>query len=71
MKLLILRTDIKTKERVQSITPLFNSPYIDNWSIDIEDVDNVLRIEAKDELNEQDFIHVIKSCGYFCEALPD
>ena len=72
MKLLILKTDIKTKKKVKAVKPLFNNhPTISNWSIDIEDIDNVLRIEAQNDLNEKDLIHLVKACGFYCEALVD
>jgi hypothetical protein len=72
MKLLILRTNIKTKKKVKTIKPLFNNhPTIFNWSVDTEDIDNVLRIEAQDNLSENEIIHLVKTCGFYCEALPD
>ncbi|GGH01054.1 hypothetical protein GCM10011416_19660 [Polaribacter pacificus] len=72
MKLLILRTDIKTKKKVKKIKPIFNNhPIIYNWSIDIEDIDNVLRIEADDHLNEEELKKVVMENGFYCEDLPD
>ena len=72
MNLLIFKTDIKTKKEVKFVRPLFNDhPIITNWSIDIADIDNVLRIEAQDDLNENDIIHLIKTSGFYCEVLPD
>jgi hypothetical protein len=72
MKLLILRTDIKTKKKVKLIKSLFNDhASIINWSIDIEDIDNVLRIEATNNLNESDLIGLIKTEGFYCESLAD
>ena len=72
MNLLIFRTDIKTKKEVKVVRPLFNDhPLITDWSIDRQDIDNVLRIEAKDDLNEKDIIHLIKECGFYSEMLAD
>ena len=72
MNLLIFKTDIKTKKEVKVVRPLFNNhPVITNWSIDIADIDNVLRIEAEDDLNENDIIHLIKTSGFYCEVLAD
>ncbi|MBL1280138.1 MAG: hypothetical protein COA33_007695 [Fluviicola sp.] len=51
--------------------PLLNSnQYISDWSIDIEDIDNVLRIISV-ELLENEIIQIIKNKGFICEALPD
>lgn len=72
MKLLIFRTDIKTKKKVKTIKPLFkNHSSILNWSIDLEDIDNVLRIEATENLNEGDIINLINTEGFYCDALAD
>lgn len=69
-ELVILRTDIKTKKKVKSIRPLFDGhKQIKKWSIDIEDIDNVLRMEVYEGLNESDVVHLIKTCGFQCEAL--
>lgn len=72
MKWLIFKTDIKTKERATEVQFLFNShPLISNWTIDMEDIDNVLRVEAKEDLCENDVIYLIRNYGFYCEALPD
>ena len=72
MKLVILRTDIKTKKKVKKIKPLLkNNPIISNWSVDIEDIDNVLRIETQNEANENEIITMIHGQGFYCESLPD
>ena len=70
MKLLILRTDIKTKKKVKVLKQVFNThPVITKWSVDIKDIDNVLRIEARNELKEKDIIHLIKTYGFYSEVL--
>lgn len=72
MKLVILRTDIKTKKKVKKIKPLLkNNPIISNWSVDIEDIDNVLRIETQNDANENEIITMIHNQGFYCESLPD
>jgi len=72
MKLVILRTDIKTKKKVKKMRPVFNShPVISKWSIDTEDIDNVLRIEAEDNLDEDEVKKLVTENGFYCEDLPD
>ncbi len=57
MNLLIFRTDVKTKNKVNVVKPIFNNhPIIKNWSIDTEDIDKVLRIEVAGTLAESDVI---------------
>ena len=70
MKLLIFRTDIKTKKKVKTIKSLFNNNLnILNWSIDTKDIDNVLRIETKENVNESEIIHLVKEQGFYCADL--
>jgi hypothetical protein len=72
MKLLILKTDIKTNKKVKKMKSVFNNhPVISKWSIDTEDIDNVLRIEADDNLLEDDVKKLVIENGFYCEALPD
>ena len=70
MNLLIFRTDIKTKKKVKSIKPLLvNNLNIIDWSIDIKDIDNVLRIEAKENVTENEIIQLITNQGFYCGDL--
>lgn len=72
MELLIFKTDIKTKKKMNIIQPVFNQvSLIRDWTIDIEDIDNVLRIEGENGLTEEKIIELINTCGFNCETLPD
>ncbi|MCH8330097.1 MAG: hypothetical protein IH946_01745 [Bacteroidetes bacterium] len=72
MPLLIFKTDIKTKKKVKVVKPFFNNhPIIVDWSIDTEDIDNVLRVEALGRLKEKDVINLVRRSGFYCEILPD
>ncbi len=71
-KILVFKTDIKTKKKLQVVKPVFNRhPGIAYWSVDREDIDNVLRIEAAEYLNETEIIQLISTCGLYCEVLND
>jgi hypothetical protein len=72
MELLIFQTDIKSKGKVKSITPILNHhSAIIKWSVDLEDIDNILRIEAKTGLKEKEVIDIIKEKGFYIEPLLD
>lgn len=72
MKLFIFKTNIETKRMTRLLKPYFNSvTSIVDWHIDVQDVDKVLRIEAKESLTEQDIIHLIQTKGFYCEPLKD
>lgn len=59
-------------EKVGRLKPLFsNIETIKRWSIDTEDVDNVLRIEANEDLDESDVINLLFDFGYNCKTLAD
>ena len=71
MGVYVFKTDINSASLIESVKPLLNSyQYISDWSIDIEDIDNVLRVISV-ELLENEIIQIIKSKGFICEALPD
>ncbi|WP_299161447.1 hypothetical protein [uncultured Tenacibaculum sp.] len=72
MELLIFRTNIESEKKVKSLELIFNNHQsIINWSIDIEDIDNVLRIEASGNLLEKDIIYLVRTKGFYIEVLPD
>lgn len=72
MELLIFRTDIKSKKKVKSVKTVFNNHSdIIKWSIDLEDIDNVLRIEATKNLSEEEVIDLVKIKGFYIQALLD
>lgn len=70
MELLIFKTDIKSKKKVKKVKQLFDTNIeILDWSIDVEDVDNVLRIEGVDGINEKRIIEFTRAKGFYCEEL--
>ena len=70
MEILIFQTDIKSEENVASIEPVLNNhAHILNWSIDLEDIDNVLRIETTTSLTEKAVIEMVKEHDFTIEAL--
>ncbi len=72
MELLILRSTINTQEEVHRVSDrLDNHPSIRRWTVDLDDCDHVLRIEALDALNESDIQLLIRPLGLDCEDLPE
>ncbi len=72
MELLIFRTNIESEKKAKYLEPIFNNhPSIIKWSIDMEDIDNVLRIEASVGLLEKDIINLVRTKGFYIEVLPD
>lgn len=72
MKILIFQTDIQTRKKIKAVSTIFNNRSdIFRWSVDTEDIDNVLRIEADESLNEGDVINLTRAQGFSCEVLQD
>ncbi|OFZ41494.1 MAG: hypothetical protein A3D92_15305 [Bacteroidetes bacterium RIFCSPHIGHO2_02_FULL_44_7] len=69
---LVLKTNITSKRKVQALKPVFNShAAIQRWTIDTQDRDNVLRIEAHPNLKEEDIVTLVRKYGFDCEELSD
>jgi len=72
MEILIYKTNLSSNKKVRHIkSTLNNHPHIVSWTVDREDIDNVLRIEASQSVKEKEFRELMKRFGIFCEALPD
>lgn len=72
MNVLIFKTDINTRQKANDLKRIFDHhPDVGVWSVDMEDVDKVLRIEATDDLSENEVIQLIRPHGISCEVLPD
>ena len=70
MSLLIYKTDIENLEALHKIYQEFKEiPSIKNWTIDFDDVDNVLRIELTDIIEELNIMNLVNELGIFCEEL--
>jgi hypothetical protein len=72
MEVFVFRTDIRSRKKVKYLESILNKNNgILNWSVDNEDIDNVLRIEAAPHLRETDVIVMAKMHGINVEPLID
>lgn len=72
MNIIILKTNLGTPLKVASAgRALAHQPFIKDWSVDLEDIDNVLRVEAEDQLHETDVMALLQQCGAIGEPLTD
>jgi hypothetical protein len=70
-ELLIFKTNIVDRTGVERLKSLFSGmPGIKNWNVDVQDIDHVLRIEARD-IGPDEIIQVLRNAGYHCEELSD
>jgi len=67
--ILIFKTSIQTQEdknRVKKV--LSENPFIEEWNVDCEDIDCVLRIVSY-ELSAEQIIILINQAGFECQEL--
>lgn len=65
---LLFKTNIRTESDKQFMTQLMQEHEINQWTVDQEDVDCVLRIVSND-LQLNDVITLVNQHGYLCEEL--
>lgn len=71
LQILVFKTNIKTSQDKEQITPVLEAlGQINRWTVDCEDCDCVLRIEA-DGVSEQEIIEAIHRVGFECAVLTD
>lgn len=67
--ILVFGTNIRTEKDKQIITEVLNTnKEIQQWSIDLEDIDSVLRVETE-TLNAQQIIKIISEQDFKCAEL--
>ena len=70
--ILIFKTNIGSQRKLRLVKPILDGrPEINRWSVDRQDVDNVLRIVAEEQVRVCDVIHMVKARGLYCEELTD
>jgi hypothetical protein len=71
MDIHVFKTSINSMELMIELEKKINSTQsIISWSVDIEDIDNVLFIKSNN-LKEQNIIETVESEGFRREPLPD
>lgn len=71
MDILIFKTNLHNPELVNQARPVLqNLPGIHRWNVDVQDCDNILRIEAQ-QLSARAVESTLQDAGYYCEELQD
>lgn len=69
--ILIFRSNIKTSyDRISVERMLDIHPHIDEWTLDQQDEDCVLRV-VTGRLSSKQVVDIVKGCGYICEEMQD
>lgn len=67
---LVFKTSVSKKKEVKHLRPVLNEllPKGDCWNFDLEDCDNILRVETH-TLHPTLILNALQTRGYFCEEL--
>jgi hypothetical protein len=69
MEVLVFMTSVECHEHISEVKPLLTAvPAISQWNFDLDDCDNILRIEA-DDLSPRYIESLLHSVGYHCREL--
>jgi hypothetical protein len=69
MDVLVFKTSVEQPTQVNQVNILLTTmPAIQNWNFDLEDCDNILRIES-DGLSPRYVESVLQQAGIVCEEL--
>ena len=67
----IFKTSVKSKKSIKVLTPQLNEiESISNWNFDLEDCDNILRIDSQSDIVEN-IIKILNDFDFECEELND
>ncbi len=71
MEVFVFRTGINNHEHIHRIAPKLNSlSGVHKWSFDLDDHENILRIEAVG-ISPRSIEDTLSRENYYCEELPD
>jgi len=69
MEVLVFATNVEKPRQVSKVKPLLAAVHaINHWNFDLEDCDNVLRIEA-DGLSPRYIESLLQTAGFKCDEL--
>jgi len=68
----IFKTNVNSSYDVTIVNSLLSKfPQVKRSTIDLRDVDKVLRVEYENNIEMELIINKINQLGYYCEELPD
>lgn len=71
LQILVFKTTIKTPQHKERLAPILDGlPTIRRWTVDCEDCDCVLRVEA-DGISDREVMALVRMAGFECDELSD
>ena len=72
MEIFVFKSNVNSQSELKKLLGLFSKEKeIDEWSVDFEDTDKVLRIVAKKGMTKKKVIEMVNSVGHQCQELED
>lgn len=69
MQILVFKTNVRSRRRVNALKPhLENIQGIIKWNVDLQDIDKVLRVECA-SIPAHIIASRLQQAGYYCEEL--
>lgn len=69
MQVLVFKTNLMNANCIQQVAPILKDhPHIHRWNVDLQDCDNILRIETE-QLQGKAIEDMVTNAGFFCEEL--
>lgn len=71
-QVLVFKTSVTTQQKIAQVSPLLDTlmDKSEKWNFDLEDCDNILRVEAIN-LKPWQIISSLTAVGFACEELED
>jgi Ca2+-binding EF-hand superfamily protein len=72
MAVLVYKTNVQSEHQLNYIQYIFRGiKEIGKWSVDVEDIDKVLRIVISEGVSEEKIVNALSSIGINCEELDN
>ena len=69
MEVLVFKTNLTCTHCIDSMKPYLDThPHIRRWNVDLQDCDNILRIETE-QAKAGEIENLLLQAGYYCEEL--
>ena len=71
MMIFVFKTSVYEASQIEKLTPVLDKLLKNaRWNFDLEDCDNILRIDSLKEITQLT-IKILQDNGFACEELPD
>ncbi len=69
VEVLVFKTSVSSQSDISKLKPLLDRlPGVSGWNFDLEDCDNILRVESATKVAQQ-VVKTVEEYGYSCEEL--